>query len=185
MKSKHCTEIAILLTVLIMAASAAATPDVQLETSPEISIDDAVVKFLGRQRIKVIFTADTVETYQIDWRRRSDQKTKYSHGYQVISKGRDLEALEIRIFRALVAQETSYDFLVSKRTRLRPAYMLRFIKNAAVVDIVLDLQSNQWGFYFKDFLVQEDITESLTRPVLMMIFKAVFGIDQGIKAVKF
>jgi len=195
MKIKHCLKTAVLLTAFMMAASAAATdnqvtpsqsksksfsvkviPNDSLPNiSQEISIDDAVVQFLGRQRIEVLFAADTVETYQIDWRKRSDQKAWHIHGYPVFAKGRDLEAPEIQIVRALVAQGTSYDFLVSKRTRLRPTYLLRFIKNSAFVDIILDFQSSQWGFFFKDALVQEDITEKLACPVLLMIFQAVFG----------
>ena len=195
MKIKHCLKAAVLLTVFMMAASAAATDNkvtssqsksksFSVKTAPndslpnishKISIDDAVIQFLGRQRIEVLFSADTVETYQIDWRKRSDPKAWHIHGYPVIGKGRDLEATEIQIVRALVAQKTSYDFLVSKRTRLRPAYLLRFIKNSAFVDIILDLQSSQWGFFIKDALVQEDITEKLASPVMMMIFRVVFG----------
>jgi len=199
MKSKHCSKATTLLTALMIAVSASAAnskimssqtkskpfsvqtvqksslPNVSPDILPNILIDDAVVQFLGRQCIEVLLAADAVETYQIDWRKRSDQKAKYIHGYPVIAKGRNLEAMEIQIVRALVAQGTSYDFIVSKRTRMRPAYMLRFIKNSAVADIILDLQSSQWGFYFKDDLMQEDITENLAGPVLMMIFRAVFG----------
>ena len=195
MKSKHCLKSAALLTALMIATLAAATDSkvtpsqsksnslsvktIQNDSLPNIpqaiSIDNAVVQFLGRERIEVLFTADTVETYQIDWRKRSDQKARHIHGYPVVAKGRDLEAPEIQIVRALVAQGTSYDFIVSKRTRLRPAYLLRFVKDSTFVDIILDLQSSQWGFFFKDALVQEDITEKLACPVLMMIFRAVFG----------
>ncbi len=195
MKSKHCLNVAAFLVAFMMVASAAATDSKVVPSksksgtfsvktvsdhsppniSRDISIDDAVVQFLGHPRIEVLFAADTVETFQIDWRRRSDLKAKHLHGYPVIAKGRDLEATEIQIIRALAAQGASYDFLVSKRTRLRPTYLLRFINNSDVVDIILDLQSSQWGFFFKDALVQEDITEQLARPVLMMIFRAVFG----------
>ena len=173
MKNKHCLKVAVFLTAFMMATSATATDSPIMPFS--IKIDDPVVQFLGRQRIEVLFAADTVETYQIDWRKRSDLTAKHLHGYPVIAKGRDLEALEVQIVRALAAQGASYDFLVSKRTRLRPTYVLRFIKNSAIVDIFLDLQSSQWGFFFKNTLVQEDITEKLASPVLIMIFRAVFG----------
>ena len=176
MKIQYGLKVTMLFAALMMAVPAAAIEGkVVQNVSPKSSIDDTVVKFLGRQRIAVLFAADTVETYKIDWRKRSEQKAKHIYGYPVISKGRNLEDLEIRIVRALVAQGKSYDFIVSKRTRLRPDYMLRFINNSTVVDIVLDLQSNQWGFYFKDAPVREDITENLASPVLMMILRAVFG----------
>jgi len=194
MKSKYCLKAAMLLTALMMASAVTTaskeTPS-QSQTKPfiaktdqkislpniskDIPIDDTVVQFLGRQRIEVLFAANTVETFQIDWRKHSNIKAKRIHGYPVIAKGRNLEAMEIQIVRALAAQGTSYDFLVSKRTRLRPAYILRFIHKSAVVDIILDLESSQWAFLFKDTPVQEDITENLARPVLMMIFRAVFG----------
>ncbi len=196
MKSKHCLKAAVLLITFMPAAAATASTDSKVTLSQsqprtlsaktvsdypssaissDIPIDGAVVKFLGRQRIAVLFAADTVETYQIDWRKRVDQKSKHIHGYPIIAKGRDLEAPEVQIIRALAAQGSSYDFIVSKRTRLRPAYVLRFIKNSAVVDIILDLQSGQWGFFFKGVPVQEDITEKLALPVLVMILRAVFG----------
>jgi len=195
MKSTYCLKAAMLLAALIMAASAAAADSKvappQSQSKPfivkpdpktsipnilkDISIDDAVVQFLGRQRIEVLFAADTVETFQIDWRKRSDKKAKQIHGYPVTAIGRDLEVTEVQIVRALLARRTSYDFPVSKRTRLRPTYVLRFKKKSAVVDILLDLQSSQWAFFINDALVQEDITENLARPVLIMIFRAVFG----------
>lgn len=140
-----------------------------------ITFNKEVIQFLGRARVKALLSAEEVETYQIDWRRRAKANEQSIHGFPVVAKGRPLDALETQIVQALVGQETSYDFLVSKRTRLRPAYALRFVKGSDAVDIILDLQSSQWGFIYNDALVQEDISEALARPVLKMIMRAIFG----------
>ncbi len=141
----------------------------------DITYDKEVIQFLGRARVNLLLSAQKVETYQIDWRRRAKEKEPSIHGFPVVAQGRPLDALEIQIVQALVGQRTSYDFLVSKRTRPRPAYALRFINGSGAVDIILDLQSSQWGFIYEDALVQEDISEPLARPVLTMLMRAIFG----------
>jgi len=150
---------------------------VQMESYAERAqvVDKKVSDFLGAGRIAVLSVADRVEAYQIDWARESDKSAMRVQGYPVVSRGRDLNDGQIKDIRAIIAAASSYEFQWHKRTRLRPSYLLRFIKGSDTVDIAMDFNSRQWGFYHRGKLIEEDISEKSAQPALWEIIRSLFN----------
>ncbi|MDM8552023.1 hypothetical protein QUF72_18205 [Desulfobacterales bacterium HSG2] len=138
-------------------------------------MDKKVSDFLGAGRIAVLSAADKVEVYQIDWARKSGKSAMTVQGYPVVSRGRDLSDRQITAVRAIIAAASSYEFQWTKRTRLRPSYLLRFIRGNDTVDIAMDFNSRQWGFYHRGKLIEEDISENSAHPALWGIIRSLFN----------
>jgi hypothetical protein len=124
------------------------------------AIDPQVKAFLGPARLAVIACADKVETYRIDWEKKDTPIKKALAGYPIIARGNNLDPETIDMVKKIILAAASYEFQWSKRTLIRPSYALRFLSTTDVVDIVIDLESQQWAFYLKGDYVEEDISEN-------------------------
>jgi hypothetical protein len=131
-------------------------------------VNKDVSAFLG-ERLRVIRDADKAEAYRIDWSQKSVQMIQR---YPVADR-RDLTAEQINSLKRLIFSPASYEFQWAKRTRIRPSYMLRFIRGGDVADIAADLNSRQWAFYYRGHIAEEDISES-AMPVLSGILDSLF-----------
>ncbi|GEM_PF-1908852 len=140
----------------------------------ENSADNDVAKFLGPGRLAVIRTPDRVETYQIDWSRKPRENAPLIQGYPVIARGRDLNNKQTGTVKTIIEAASSYEFQRSKRTRIRPSYILRFVQGADQVDIAIDRNSRQWAFYHRGRIIEEDITRNSALPALSKILDSLF-----------
>lgn len=150
------------------------TPSDKKLSSAEPIADREVSAFLGRERLTIIMQPDRVEAYQVDWRRGADKQRMTIQGYPVISRGRNLDYGQIKRLQSIITSVSSYDFSKHKRTRLRPLYILRFIRGNGVVDVTIDFNSLQWGFYYQGRFVEEDIGKSEAEPELKKIINPLF-----------
>lgn len=142
--------------------------------SKGIFADKQVIDFLGAEQIEVILNTENVEAYQVDWTKSFAKSTLSVQGYPVIAKGRNLVSNEIAMLKRMIASEKSYEFQWSKRTRVRPSYMLRVTRGADQLDIAIDLNSMQWFFSYKGNIVEEDISEGSAMPALKKLVDSLF-----------
>lgn len=122
----------------------------------------------------IIFNAKKTESYRIDWTKDPTGKPKRMIGeYPVIEQGADMTGEQSEVIKKLIASPTSYGFGWTKRTLLRPSYVLRFIQDAEQVDIFIDTNSLQWGFFYKDKSSEQNISKDAL-PVLSKLLNALF-----------
>lgn len=136
--------------------------------------DEQVMNFLGAERLEVVRNAENIEAYQVDWSKSFAKSTVSVQGYPVIAKGRNLVSDQIAMLKRLIASEKSYEFQWSKRTRVRPSYMLRVIRGTDELDIAIDFNSSQWFFSYRGNIVEEDISEGSAMPVLKKLVDSLF-----------
>ncbi len=135
------------------------------------AVDQKVLDFLGAERVAIIHAIERVEAYQID---RTGNSGNVIQGYPVSPRIRNLNQRQIKAVQAIICTAGSYEFEWHKRTRLRPSHILRFIQKNKVVDIAMDFNSRQWGFYYKGECIEEDISEKSAMPVLWKIMESLW-----------
>ncbi len=143
------------------------------DSSDAKQADAAVLNFLGKERLSLLLDADKTESYRIDWMKQSNDKTIGISGYPILETGKALSKEQLKTLKKLISSPTSYEFQWSKRTLLRPSYSVRCLKGTDHVDILIDLESQQWGFSHKDSFVREDISKT-AMPVITKILETLF-----------
>ncbi len=146
----------------------------QAGQAAEDIIDKAVLNFLGCDRIKIILDSEKAESYLIDWRGISDKNAPTVEGYPVMERGMDLDAGQIYIIKKIICLSKSYEFQWAKRTRVRPSYMLRFVRGKETVCIAIDFDSSQWAFHYNGDIAEEDMNTGTSKPVLSEMIKSLF-----------
>ncbi|MDM8535463.1 hypothetical protein QUF70_01780 [Desulfobacterales bacterium HSG17] len=130
-----------------------------------------VQKFLGYKCLGIINNPDKVETYQIDRLRNSNHTGNNINSYPVTQKGHNLDNKDIKAVRKIINSSSSYDFKWSKRIRIRPSHVLRFIRYSEKVDITIDFNTRQWAFYHDNKVMTEDISKSASTELNNIISK--------------
>lgn len=135
--------------------------------------DKAVSDFLGKEQLSLLLQADKTESYRIDWMQQRNDKTMGIEGYPILEKGKALDKKQLKTLKNLIASPASYEFQWSKRTLLRPSYAIRLLRNSDYADILIDLESQQWSFAYKDNIIREDISKT-AMPVVSKILENLF-----------
>ncbi len=135
--------------------------------------DKTVSDFLGKDRLSLILQADKTESYRIDWIHEGNDKAMGISGFPILEKGKALDKKQLKALKNMIASPASYEFQWSKRTLLRPSYAIRLIYKADYADILIDSESQQWGFSYKENFVREDISKT-AMPVVSKILENLF-----------
>lgn len=161
-------QLTILMTCCILSGFSYA--DEKLITIKDV--DSSVVKHIGAEQLTVLFNAKKIESYRIDWAKEPVKAYAMMIGgkYLIADRGDDLNAEQSASIKKLIASAKSYGFGWTKRTLLRPSFVLRFIKDAEQIDILIDLNSLQWGFFYNGKLSEQNISKE-AMPVLEKLFK--------------
>ncbi|HAO22801.1 MAG: hypothetical protein BWK80_12740 [Desulfobacteraceae bacterium IS3] len=163
-------QLIILMTCCILSISFyAEAKQINMET-----LDSSVIKHIGTERLTVIFNAEKIASYRVDWTKGSTEKPKTMIGeYPVIEQGTALNKKQSDMIKKLITSPASYGFGWTKRTLLRPSYALRFMHDAEQVDILIDTDSLQWGFSHKGTLSEQNISKDAL-PVLSKLLEKLF-----------
>ncbi|MCP4109747.1 MAG: hypothetical protein GY749_30235 [Desulfobacteraceae bacterium] len=173
MKQNPVSRIIIFLGTFFICCSCYAS-GTHRKVETKTSADSEVLKFLGSERLAIISTPDKIEAYQVDWQKKPPGNHATIQGYPVIAQAGDLNAEHTEILKTIIFTSKSYEFQRAKRTRLRPSYILRFIQNTDKVDVAIDFDSRQWGFFFKGNVAEEDISEKTALTPLTKLVDSLF-----------
>ncbi len=131
--------------------------------------------FLGSDIIDVVSTADRVEPFLLKPSLMPSGATGPNAvaGYDWKVRGADLAPAQVAAFKALVLNETSYDFEIAKKCVMVPEYVFRFHAAGKSTDVLVAFGCTMWAFGSGDGQKVEDfdpVADNL-RAIVETVFK--------------